>query len=72
MSASDDLDYGWIDIIPHEEMWRNGYHETREGEELLLSEMTESHLRNTIKYFCHLDVEPLEEELRRRQYENRN
>jgi hypothetical protein len=50
-----------------EQGWQEGFHTTREGVEMRLEEMTEEHLKNTIRYFeGKLDVSPLEAELESR------
>lgn len=49
-----------------EDDWRSGIHIDIDGNEHKLSEMTISHLKNTIKFFNYLDTTPLEEELKRR------
>ena len=62
----------WVDdnIIPFEEdeinpeiNWADGFHVDRTGKEWALSEMTTSHLRNTIKYFEEYDTSYLKKEL---------
>lgn len=51
-----------------ESQWAEGYHTTRNGDEVLIEEMTDNHLRNTINFFKDkLDTTPLEEELASRQ-----
>lgn len=50
-----------------EQGWQEGFHTTREGEEMRLEEMTDIHLKNTIRYFeGKLDVTPLRDELHSR------
>ena len=51
-----------------EEEWKEGIHVDQNDNEYLISEMTTSHLENTIRYFKkeELDVSPLEEELKKR------
>ena len=51
--------------------WRQGFHVTRDNEEIELENMTTKHLKNTINFFDFLDTKPLEKELRKRKtYEN--
>ncbi len=51
-----------------ESSWQDGYHTTRDGDELRLEDMTDDHLRNTIRFFKDkLDTTPLEEELASRE-----
>ena len=73
MSYAEDegIDSYWADeISPADnirvEEWENGFHTDREGNEIPLSEMTTSHLKNTIKFFSGLDTSALEAELERR------
>jgi hypothetical protein len=48
--------------------WVEGFHSTREGDEIRLEDMTDKHLQNTINFFKDkLDTTPLEEELASRQ-----
>ena len=55
------------DDISVEKNWNDGIHITKDGEEIKISEMTESHLKNTIKYFSRVaDVSILEKELANR------
>lgn len=66
-----DVDYGFNDGVGEgylENLWREGEHETRDGENIKLSEMTTQHLKNTINYFDSLDTTPLEKELKRRKF----
>ena len=44
--------------------WENGFHTDKNGNEIPLSEMSENHLRNTIKFLDNLSK--LKEELERR------
>jgi len=46
-----------------ENEWEDGIHTDKNGIEYKLTDMTENHLRNTIKYFSGLDTSPLEKEL---------
>mgnify|MGYP001600830983 CR=1 FL=1 len=60
-----DLD-DWVGGIENEAEngWASGFHTTRDGDELRLEDMTDDHLRNTIRFFKDkLDTTPLEEEL---------
>lgn len=66
MSASDDIDYGYCDVMSREEEWQAGFHTTREGDEIELIKMTSDHLMNTINYFKNSDTLPLRRELERR------
>jgi hypothetical protein len=47
--------------------WENGFHTDKDGNEIPLTEMSERHLKNTIKYFAGLDTSALEAELVRRE-----
>jgi hypothetical protein len=49
-----------------QKQWQKGAHEDGNGKLWSLDEMTETHLRNTIKAFTELDTGPLRKELRRR------
>lgn len=70
MSWADDNGLtGWdeSDFRSLEDDWKEGFHTTRDGEEMRLEDMTESHLRNTIAFFQRsehdYDTTPLEQEL---------
>ena len=68
--TTDDMEYGSAlleaQIEAREKMWRNGLHVDRKGKTWKLQDMTEFHLRMTIKYFDWLDVSPLKKELKKR------
>jgi hypothetical protein len=49
-----------------EASWEAGYHKTSDDREIKLSEMTDAHIRNTIRYFSDHDTTPLEKELNSR------
>ena len=49
-----------------ERRWKRGKHKTRQGKLLNLSEMTSSHLINTIAFFSNLETAPLKKELKKR------
>ena len=53
-------------IEEREAMWKRGIHETRDGEVLKIKDMTDDHLKNTIRFFSNLDTSPLEKELAKR------
>lgn len=65
-----DLDYDEFESMPDdsefEELWAEGYHIDNTGKKWKLKNMTEQHLRNTIKYFPDANTGPLERELERR------
>lgn len=64
MSFAEDEGYYDPEMVPLDTQWQRGYHTTKEGEELCLTEMTDAHLENTIKYFEDIySVEPLKKEL---------
>jgi hypothetical protein len=47
-----------------EEMWTSGFHKTKDGRTLRIKDMTDEHLRNTIRYFSNrCSTAPLEMEL---------
>lgn len=46
--------------------WQNGYHRTKSGKRMLISNMKTSHLKHTINFFKRLDTTPLEEVYYRR------
>lgn len=55
------------DAVNLEYVWQQGAHITKEGVEMCIVDMTDKHLKNTIKYFeSKYDVSPLKKELRRR------
>ena len=61
--------YDWDDIPDTsilELKWKRGKHITKDGREMSLKKMSDSHLENTIKYFGSHDTTPLEEEQKRR------
>lgn len=60
---ADAIDRNERGVTVIEDGWAEGYHTTRDGDELRLEDMTDDHLRNTIKFFEKLDTTPLEEEL---------
>jgi len=58
----DNPDYSWLEIL-----WNNGKHEDKIGNQYKLSEMTISHLVNTINLFYYVaDTYKLIEELKTR------
>lgn len=59
------IDYDRIDY-ERELDWQNGIHITRDGTEMMIKDMTTSHLKNTIRFFRSLDTSPLEKELKNR------
>ena len=71
MSWAEDMGYdAWSiwDIPPdRESQWKLGEHEDKTGKKHLIKDMTDQHLRNTIRHFHGLDTTPLKKEL-----ENRN
>jgi hypothetical protein len=69
----------WFDmqISSKNREWRKGYHTTKSGERVKLSDMEPDHLRNTIKYFNRheingYDTAPLEDELKKRNQRTQN
>lgn len=47
--------------------WEQGFHTTKDGEQIKLRDMTTEHLKNTIRYFKRTqDTTPLEKELEKR------
>ena len=40
------------EVYSREAMWRNGTHETRDGQMLKLKDMSTQHLQNTINHFA--------------------
>lgn len=49
-----------------EQEWRSGFHKDKDGNKHLLSEMTNEHLKNTIKFFYRCDTSILQNELNKR------
>ena len=61
--TTDDMECkAWL-FISTEELWEFWFHITREWKEILLEDMTESHLLNTIKFFNVKHPSPLYDEL---------
>lgn len=58
--------YDMSGVIDREQDWKNGIHEDRNGHTHEITEMSDSHLINTIKFFDTLDTTPLKQELKRR------
>lgn len=70
MSWAEDMGYDVEYGDPVEEIqlrWNEGFHTTRDGIEIRIEDMEDSHIRNTIKFFkdCYPDIDThvLEEEL---------
>lgn len=62
-----DVDFDrFNDDDSREDDWRNGVHTDKEDKVYQISEMTDSHLRNTINHFVRLDTSPLQKELDKR------
>lgn len=73
MSWAEDEGYDAWDIpeyVGNEEHWKAGFHYDQSGKEYKLTEMSDSHLYNTIKFFSSKgwNVLPLEKETKRRGY----
>ena len=65
------LEQKMFSINELEEIWEDWIHYDRQWKEYLLKDMTDSHLRNTIKYFWEIyNVKPLINELQRRKILN--
>ena len=65
--TTDDID--GLEFPTHpSELWEDGFHETREGDRIKLTEMTDFHLQNTIRFFKirGYNTLPLERELKLR------
>jgi hypothetical protein len=53
-------------MAQREKEWEKGFHTTRNGDEIKLVEMSNEHLKRTIKYFSNYNTEPLKKELKNR------
>ncbi len=65
------MDSMWEDDFDPSENWDMGYHETRDGDRIRITKMSDSHLQNTINYFKNeFDTSILQKELDRRKKHN--
>lgn len=48
--------------------WRDGYHTTSDDREIKITEMTEQHILNVMRYFNDHDTSPLDQEIKNRKF----
>lgn len=68
MSMAEEM-YGGYDVPEYTtngENWKHGFHVDQHENRHNISEMSDTHLLATIRYFAHLDTRPLKKEAKKR------